>query len=256
MDASVPVLFRHAGDAMVAMLRHSPGFEAQLRRETWMVLSGEPHLLGNWLALVEPGAVAEAAFRSFVAELRARGHAGLVYFPRSVAGRYDALAEELGLDVPGPVPLMVCRASDLTVGPALEDAELVLVSDEDALQDATRVIAAAFDIPEDVAVRLYGAGILTEPAIRIYGIRRGGQLVSAVITHWAGARVFIDVMVTHPTHQSQGVGRALLGQVMADGARQGATLFHLMSSVEGKRLYERLSFRTVDEGVTRMVPAP
>ncbi|MER3438646.1 MAG: hypothetical protein C4346_14240, partial [Chloroflexota bacterium] len=185
MDPAVPVLLRHTGDAMAGMFRHAPGFEARIWRHAWMVFSGEPEALGNWLTIVEPGPGGEEALRAFVATLRERGHAGLVYFPRSAAGRYDALAADLGLDVPGPVPLMVWRASAPDAG-GLETGEIVAIADEPGWHEAASVIAAAFGMSQEAAMRLMPAGVLTEPALRIYGARRDGRIISVAVASELG----------------------------------------------------------------------
>lgn len=253
MEPSVPVLLRHAGDAMAAMFRHAPGFGARIGRQAWMVFAGEPEMLGNWLAIVEPGPEAEEALRAFVATLRERGHPGLVYFPRSAADRYDALAAELGLDAPGPVPMMVWRASAPGSG-GPETVETIVITDAPGWHEAASVIATAFGMTHEAALRLMPAGVLTEPALRCYGARRDGRMISVAVASQIGSLVYINIMATHPAHQGQGAGRAVLERALADGARQGATHAHLISSVEGRRLYDRAGFRMVDDGVTRMVP--
>jgi GNAT superfamily N-acetyltransferase len=247
-------MLRHAGDAMAGMFRHAPGFEARIWRHAWMVFSGEPEALGNWLAIVEPEPGVEEALRDFVTTLRERGHPGLVYFPQSAAGRFDALATDLGLDVPGPVPLMVWRASaSHASGP--ESREIVAITDEPGWQEAASVIAAAFGMSREAALRLMPAGVLTEPALRIYGARRDGRMISVAVTSRIGPLVYINIMATHPALQRQGAGRAVLERALADGESQEATHAYLISSVKGRRLYDRAGFQVVDEGVTRMVPA-
>ncbi len=254
MDPSVPVLLRHAGDAMAGMFRHAPGFEARTWRHAWMIVSGEPEALGNWLVIVEPGPGVEEALRAFVGTLRERGHPGLVYFPQSAARQYDVLAADLGLDVPGPVPLMVRRATVPGAG-GPESGEIVAITDEPGWHEAASVIAAAFGMSHEAALRLMPAVVLTEPALCIYGARRDGRIISVAVASRIGPLVSIMIMATHPAHQGQGAGRAVLERALADGVRQGATHAHLMSSVEGRRLYDRAGFRVVDAGVTRLVPA-
>ncbi len=52
----------------------------------------------------------------------------------------------------------------------------------------------------------------------------------------------ITLMATPPEHQREGMGRALLTQVIADYRRRGVERFHLGSSEAGRRLYASLGF--------------
>src|SRR5215217_4747862 len=107
MELATATLVRQAGDAMVGLFRHAPGFEARLTRDSWLVASGEPHPLLNWISVFATGRAAEAGLRDHLAPLRARGLPALVFLPPPAAGAFAALGPSLGLVNSEPVPLMV-----------------------------------------------------------------------------------------------------------------------------------------------------
>jgi [ribosomal protein S18]-alanine N-acetyltransferase len=77
---------------------------------------------------------------------------------------------------------------------------------------------------------------------------RGGVVLGYVIAHWAADEAEILNVGVAPAHRRQGVGRALVEQVLAALRDHGARLVYLEvreSNVIARRLYESLGFQEV-----------
>jgi hypothetical protein len=255
MEFAATTLVRLAGDAMVGLYRHAPGFEARMTRDTWLVVSGEPHPLLNWIAVIEPGPAAEIALRDHVASLRARGVPALVFLPPAAAGAMASLCPTLGLVDPDPVPLMLCRLADLAAPHPGDGVTIEPVRDAATLRTALNIVAASFDMPADPAVQATPGGTLAEPALTFTVAKRRNEIASVVATTRIGPLVYVDLMATSVNHKRQGIGYALLHHVLAGYAAAGATDAYLISSDDGKRLYERLGFRELYDATVWEVPA-
>jgi ribosomal protein S18 acetylase RimI-like enzyme len=253
-EVPISTLVRQAGDALIGLYRHAPGFEARLTRHTWLVASGEPHLFLNWVAVIEPGSPATAALRDDVASLRARGLPALVFLAPAAAEALAPVCRSLGLAGPEAVPLMTRKLADLGAPGTAAGVEIVPVRDATTLRTAVALLAAVFAIPPDAAAGAIGDGLLAEPAIEVDAARRQGQVVGVAITSRAGALVYVDLMATAAANRRQGIGRALLGHVLARHAAAGATHAFLIATEAGRRLYERLGFRIAGEGAIWEVP--
>src|SRR4029450_11144974 len=149
MELATATLIRQAGDAMVGLFRHAPGFEARLTRDSWLVASGEPHPLLNWISVFATGRAAGAALRAPLAPLRARGLPALLFLPPPVADAFAALCPSLGLVNPEPVPLMVCRLATLSASRPVEGIQIEPVRDATTLRAGLGLFAASFGMPID-----------------------------------------------------------------------------------------------------------
>ncbi len=252
---STSALVRHAGDAMVGLFRHAPGFEARLTRDTWLVASGEPHPLLNWIAVTEVGTAVASALRDHVASFRARGLPALVFLPPPVAEAMAPRCPSLGLVDPDPVPLMVCRLAHLAEPRPVDGVTIEPVRDAATLRTGLAIFAAAFEIPAELINRATPDGTLDEPSLGFDVATRQGEVLAVVGTTRSGPVVYVDLMATSSAHKRQGIGYVLLRQVLAAHAAAGATEAFLIASDEGKPLYERLGFRTLCEATMWAVPA-
>jgi ribosomal protein S18 acetylase RimI-like enzyme len=67
-----------------------------------------------------------------------------------------------------------------------------------------------------------------------------------VLANWKVSKVaYIDLLVVHPEYRNQGVGGALIEQVLAIFKQAGADLMGLhcpVQAIEAKQLYERFGF--------------
>jgi len=247
------VLLLHVGDAFAVMFRHAPGFEARRSAGSWYASSGEADCSLNWVGLTGSSAADVATLRHAVARLRQRRIEGLVCYPPVAETALTAVFRELGLGEPEDVPLMTCAAVDL---PPLYASAIVVerMTSVAALAEAVAVVAAGFGIPVAQTARAFTADLLADPAVRTYAARRNGVVVGVLAGTRAGDEVSVDLMAVDPASQRQGIGRALMLAALHDLAAAGATGFHLLSSPEGKRLYDQVGFRTILLTRTRLVP--
>ena len=239
---------------MAALFRSAPGFEARFTPEWWTVISGGEHCIFNWMAATSASEASAEALRAFTAQLRANGLNGLVYWPRAIDSALTPLIRELGLHEPGPIPLMV---RDTSTMPDIPTGQIraARITDIAGLRTAIEVMSSTFDVPLDQANRCMPEDILTEPAVALYAARDGARTVGMVAVTRFGDSCSIDMMGVAPDRQRQGIGRALLQTAMHDQMLRGVRWFHLVASPDGVPLYAAAGFKTVLDGVTRMIPA-
>ena len=252
-EALADHLWRTIGASMAFLMRESPGLEARLTREAWMLLSGEPIPNFN-LAFIAAGQQAEAHVREVVAALRRRSLPGLIFFGSPVADQLTAIIEELGLQPAGPAPLMTVNAVDAVsalrrggVSGGEVGLDVQLVTNNAMLAGANAVVAPTFGLPDDIVSRAFDAAFLATPGLACFVALVAGETFATVLTLRVGETVGIWNMATLPTRQRQGVGRAVLGHALRHHANTGASLFYLLATPEGLPLYNRIGFRTVAE---------
>lgn len=252
-DVTNAILVRLAGDALLGLHRHAPGFEARLTRDTWLIASGEAHSLLNWVAVFAPGPAAEIALRDHVAWLRARGLPALVFVAPDAGDSVTSLCRTIGLVATEPVPLMVCRLATLPPRP-VDGITIAPIRDAAALRSAVGLLAAAFGIAPEASAGAMRSELLHEPALTLDAARQDGAVVSVAATSRAGNLVYLDLMATAPAYRRRGIGTALLAHVLARHAATGATHAFLVATEDGRRLYERLGFRIRFEATVWEVP--
>lgn len=246
-------LLLHVGDSFATMFRHGPRFEARLTAESWFASGGDAHCIWNWVGLTNASTANVAMLRESISRLRERRIEGLVCYPLDVEGELAETCRELGLGEPGVVPLMACAPADL---PALAPTDVAVEQMTGAalLAGAIAVISASFEIPVYQTARTFTAGLLEEPAVAAYSAVRDGVVTGVLAATRFGDSVSIDIMAVDPAAQRQGIGRALILAAMHDQVASGATGFHLLSSEEGKRLYDEVGFTTALATHTRLIP--
>ncbi len=75
---------------------------------------------------------------------------------------------------------------------------------------------------------------------------RDGLAVSCAVTFLIDERLHVGWVATHPDYRKRGFGEAVIRESLRTaGAASGFTRAILRSTVAGKRLYERMGFRTV-----------
>src|SRR5262245_33336828 len=102
-------LWRVVGAGMAGIIREGPGFEATSGPGHWAVISGEPGALFNWLAIHTAHPDNAARLRTGVAACRARRVPARVVIAEALAVGLAPVAQELELESPHPVPLMLLR---------------------------------------------------------------------------------------------------------------------------------------------------
>ncbi|CAL9489517.1 hypothetical protein SUDANB95_03188 [Actinosynnema sp. ALI-1.44] len=69
-----------------------------------------------------------------------------------------------------------------------------------------------------------------------------------------GGAAVVDQVVTEPEHRRRGLGKLVMGLVSGAAARRGAGVAVLVSTVEGRLLYESLGWRVESDVVAAHVP--
>ena len=182
-----------------------------------------------------------------VGRVRERRLPAVVFVSARAAATADRLAPDLGLTPAGQAPLMLF---DGDAPPA--DATCELVDANGAaplLAESADLQSAAFGLDRQalgvwMSVRAWPA----DSDFRCYLARRDARAVSTVsVSGLGGALAGIWSMATSPDLQGQGAGRAALLGAMSTAWQQGATSFYLMASEAGKRLYDKVGFRVVED---------
>jgi GNAT superfamily N-acetyltransferase len=124
--------------------------------------------------------------------------------------------------------------------------DLVLAIEDTDLQAHRDLVAACFDMPVDVARRLYGDGCLDDPDIAIVIGRLDSVPVATAMLVRSDRTAGVYNVVTLPAHRRKGYGAAVTWAVLAEGARRGCTHAVLQPSQSGYSVYRRMGF--VDAG--------
>jgi N-acetylglutamate synthase len=177
-----------------------------------------------------------------VDELLDAAATGLPYSLQARAGPLAALAGARGLVADEDVPLMRLDRLDGVAAPDL--SVCALAPDEAAPGVALQ--AAAFELPEAMFVTLTTPRMLAAPGVRLYVGEVAGEPVSTAMGLTIGDAVGIVNLATLPGHRRRGYGAAITARAVADGLAAGGTWAWLESGEDGRRVYERLGFRTVE----------
>jgi len=107
-----------------------------------------------------------------------------------------------------------------------------------------RVLAGAFQMPEEAVIRTLPAALVKSPAVDVYLAFEGSDPVGTVTLTHHGETSGVWAMGTDSTQQKRGIGRRLLSGVMAEARERGTRRFFLGATPAGYRLYESLGFET------------
>jgi len=149
----------------------------------------------------------------------------------------------------GTVPLMV-RSGPCAppAGQAPSDVAFKVrrVSGAQDLVQARRLIAQSFGLEEEPLTRAFADGLLERADVAVYLAERSGQAVSTVMVTRHGKRAGVWSMATPTELQRQGLGRALLQEVMQGECAGGMQTFFLLATAAGQHLYEQLGFEVLE----------
>jgi GNAT superfamily N-acetyltransferase len=243
MDETEEII-RLCGRAIVAQMGETPGFELLMVRNCVLALTGEPTADSNRL-IMGPSPDAEAFFSRAIARANERGLPLTAVMPPDVEQTLAPLATQLGLTRVGGAPLMVLRA-----GTPVQPGRPVKVTralGPKLVRIAGDLVAAAFDEPRDLVARTIDVCITQTGGVETWIAWDDEAPISVVSVTPTGDTAAITCMGTPPAHQRQGMGRALLTQVMTDYRRRGVTRFHLGATQAGLPLYASLGFETIAE---------
>jgi GNAT superfamily N-acetyltransferase len=234
-------LWRLVGEGLALCYRAAPGYQARLTPHAALILSGESVADLNY-AVIDQGPHAEGRLREFAALIQARNLSAYIFLSDAASTSLAPLAQSLGLQRVGEMPLMTYTPTNMPSPSG--DYHCERVEREPALQEANRVAASAFGLPEDAVQHAWGPIILDGPGVDVFLARHHGEAISSVQTTRIGTTVGIWAMATAANYQRKGAGQALLNHVIGYHAGRGATLFFLCATAAGQPLYERVGFHT------------
>jgi GNAT superfamily N-acetyltransferase len=230
------------GEGLALCYRAAPGYEVRLTPQASLILSGEAVADLNYV-VIDDGPHADERLREFGQLIQARSLSVYLFLTDAVSNSLTPLAQSLGLQHVGEMPLMTYAPTALPTQSS--DYHCERVESEQDLQEANRVAASAFSLPAEAVQRAWGAIILDGPGVDVFLARQNGGAVRSVQTTRMGSTVGIWAMGTATEHQRKGAGQALLNYVIAYHAGRGAKLFFLCATAEGQPLYERVGFGTL-----------
>ena len=152
------------------------------------------------------------------------------------------------------MPLMLRPAGG--AAPPGNDAGVVLVTDQEALVQAERVIVDGFPRP---ALQPYRPGrmlppwVLTTPGWRTWLAYRDGRPAAACCTYDDGTALGVYWLAALPQHRSAGLGRAVMHAALTASPGRPAVL---VATAVGVPLYSSLGFAAVAEAVWYRIQAP
>lgn len=123
-------------------------------------------------------------------------------------------------------------------------ADIVEVTDRNKLDDFSRVAAAVFGTPLDVAEQLYRIALETEED-RLFLAQVDGQPAGCGLLIQTGDVAGVYTIGVDEEYRRQGIGEAMSWEVLRAGREAGCQVGILQSSDMGYPLYEKMGFKTV-----------
>jgi predicted GNAT family acetyltransferase len=176
---------------------------------------------------------------------RANGQDFGVLVQRGRHATVDRTLRQYGLKVVMTEPAMVIRVDDVARPVAPSVVEIVPVIDAELLARLVDVEVRSFGSEPAVAERLLGPGQLELPAVRFYAGLLDGRPVAQAYTHTVNGAVGVWGVATLPEFRGRGIGTAITSFAIRDAP--GADIAWLMSTPEGRSMYERMGFREVSD---------
>lgn len=202
-----------------------------------------PQLNGVWQQLAEPE---QAAFEGLLGDLAATGVPYCLQLRPRAAARLGPVAEARGMAAGAPVPLMAL-SDPAQLGPA-QDVDGLSIEDVDPDDAAlhARLVAEAFEAPEEVFLALLTPSLLRLPGVRCFVARLEDEAVATCLTLNQGGAVAVFNVGARAAYRGRGYGSAITARAVLDGFDQGAKFAWLQSSPAGYGVYSRLGFHQVE----------
>jgi GNAT superfamily N-acetyltransferase len=205
--------------------------------------------------LVDGDGVTVGALTDALEVARSRPAPWVLHLREGLDDDVAALAADLGLVRSSPKPTMpglaLADARGVALGLGAKAAEsgfrIVRAADETVVGDHARVVAEAFEMPEEAARFLLGDEPWLQPGIAIYTGYLDGVPVVAGLGARTGPTIGVYNIATVEAARRRGYGEAMTRRVIADGVVDGASAAILQSSTMGRKVYERLGFELVVE---------
>ena len=242
---SAPDLWRTFGRHAATMFRAGPAPLVSQRPDSFVVISGAPHVDLNQGALFAAAGAADA--EAIAAATEAAGVPCLVAVSASLEHPAPVVAglKAAGF-VPTGIPEALFHAAD---PPPLHPAAFEIRRAETSADRAAlpRVYAQTHGY-EPATLDLYERSLDQAEHLEAWLAWDGDDPAAAVfLTHADGSLGVFD-MVTVPRHRRRGAGRQMLSTALeAAWRRTGAREIVLWSSPAGRPLYESMGFRVGDD---------
>lgn len=266
---TVEEFYRGMGRMVVRFFGRTPGAASVVAPHAILACSGLDSVFLNCGVVFGDGRgadAAEARFREFVLRIRELGVGGYVCLSEPVQRRLEPLARDVGLEPLPPIPLMAHvappargvasgRQARASGRPPLDPGAFTIerVAGAGGLADFLAVSEAAFDLPAGLYARVVTPGLLAEPGLVVYLCRLEDSPVSCVCVVVEDGLAGISGMATLPELQGRGIGSMLLAHVV-EAHRRDVRAFYLTATEDGRALYERHGFATVDASTAWVVP--
>ena len=212
------------------------------------VLTGLPM---DWFnqVLIERDAATPAGILAGVARARERGDHFVVRLREGIDHPFIPTLTQAGLAPTGEtsMPGMVAFPVDhhALAAHASPELEIHRVTDAAGIDAHRRVVTAGFGSDPAVALGTACPELLARPECAVYVGYADGDPVVSGLAWLTGRTVGVYSIATIPSARRRGYGAAMTARVVADGVLAGCDIAALQASETGRRIYERLGFRTV-----------
>ncbi len=224
--------------ARIALLSGAPGLIVETKDGSTMAISGEPMYWSNWLFITSEIA-GNSVVDSFIEEVTRRGLPSTIVCKKEFTSQIQPAVEGAGYIRTADSALMTLVAkSDFPQGKGCRLRKLTDTSMNDALAE---IIGRGTGAPKDAVNRLIAPSIAAKN-IEVFIALRDALPVATVTTTIRDTTVGIWRMVTAPEYQRQGIGQALLAQIINLYRERNLHQFYLIANSIGRRLYEKLGF--------------
>jgi GNAT superfamily N-acetyltransferase len=236
-----------------ALLGRHAGFTMGEAQSITLTASGLPIAFFNGAFTRQRVDDPERAIADTLSFFRNIGVPFLLWVREGVDDDLVAAGRAAGLSDAGGPPAMVLQTiSDASPRPA--DLELRIATSEADLLVHRAVVAAGFGMPNDVAARILGPTLLSDPDVAIaVGTVDDLPVTTALLARSAGTAGVYNV-ATLPDARGKGYGEAATWSVIAEGARRGCSHASLQASEAGRSVYERMGFTQVGTYVQLLGP--
>lgn len=245
-DRNARGFWRAVGEGIAMAFERSPNFASRSDEAGWLVRAGEAWIDFN-CSLVFPGPTAKEVLQSAAAEFREHGLPFLVCIVKESQELRD-LASRLGLSCAGPLPLMVLVGNGPAPNLAPDGLRIVTASEPHQFREVGTLSYRCFGISPQAIERVMPFDRPTSFRLRTLVAYRGDEPVASVTYSMQETGVGIWSMMTLPELRRQGIARALMLETIARARRECPGPIFLVSTPDGKPLYDRLGFETIDVG--------
>ena len=160
--------------------------------------------------------------------------------------RVKALSLARGMRAHPPIPLMAVEVSTKGILEAPQAMLNIRLAGPDEAALHASLLAAGFDVPQQLFDQLITTAVLALPGVRCYVGAVEGEPVATALGFSNGEHVGIYNVATHPKHRGLGYGAAITASAVLDGFAAGVSFAYLQSSDAGYRVYQQLGFTQLE----------